>query len=683
MTDIYSIETVRWLPMSFALLIAFGLFGYVMIGKIGLLFASVHRPDLFTNLGGRTKSLFVNAIGQKKMFRPKKELRAGLMHAFIFWGFLVLQIRTLYLILIAFVPDFHIPLIHNEYAFAKDITELVVLGMVTLAAYRRLFNRPDRLTLSIEAVVVLGMIGGLIITDLLYDAFLFAEARVEHGELFEQVNPVLAEEARYAFVGNALSYVVDGMSSTTLLIGKEIFYWVHIFIVLTFLNMLPGSKHFHVITSLPNSFFAEVGRKKGALHPIEDIEKQEKFGVGEVTDFDWRDVLDLYTCTECGRCQVNCPTTITGKVLNPKLLVCDIRDHLYAREDEILGRSNGWDDTEIPSLIDWVKKEAIWDCTTCRACADACPVSIEHIDKIVDMRRHLVLMEADMPSELSTTLRNLEQKGNPWGMPQSDRMNWAKGADVPLLADKPDAEYVFWVGCAGAYDDNQKKVTAAMCELMDRAGVSYAVMGELEQCTGELARRAGNEYLFQILAKSNIETLKELGADKKKLITHCPHCFNTIANEYPQFGGMFEMVHHTQLLDRLVADGKLTPRKTPEGASSVTFHDSCYLGRYNDVYDQPRNALKAIPGVELREMERHKSTGMCCGAGGARFWMEEHKGARINHTRVEQAMETQASTVAVGCPFCNQMLADGSKDLEVDGKMQTKDVAQLLLESLD
>ncbi len=680
----FSFDTVRWLPMSFAILIALSYFGYVMSGKLGLLFAAAHRPDLFTNLGARVKSLLVNAIGQRKMFRPKRELRSGLIHAFIFWGFLVLQIRTLYLIVLAFAPDAHIPLIHNPYALAKDVTELIVLAMIVIAAYRRIVLKPERLTLSTEALVVLGMIGGLVVTDLLYDAFVFAGARLQAGELgLDLVNPVLAEEAAWAFAGNGLSHLVDGLSASTILIFEEIFYWLHIFIVLTFLNMLPGSKHFHVITSLPNSFFAEVGRKKGALHPIEDIEKQETFGVGDVTDFDWRDMLDLYTCTECGRCSVNCPTTVTGKVLNPKLLICDIRDHLYARENEILGRGDGWNDAEVPSLIDWVKKEAIWDCTTCRACADSCPVSIEHVDKIVDMRRHLVLMEADMPAELSTALRNLEQKGNPWGMPTGDRLNWAQGADVPMLADNPEAEYVFWVGCAGAYDDNQKKVTAAVVELMRRAGVSFAVMGEVEQCTGELARRAGNEYLFQIMAKANIEAMKEMGVDKKKLVTHCPHCFNTIANEYPQFGATFEMVHHSQLLNTLVADGKLTPRKTPEGAASITYHDSCYLGRYNDVYEAPRNALAAIPGVELREMERTRETGMCCGAGGARFWMEEHRGTRINHTRVEQALETKAETVAVGCPFCHQMVADGAKDLDVADTLQTRDVAQLLLESLD
>lgn len=678
MNDGFDFSTLRWLPMCFALLCAFGYFGYVMSGKVGLLFAAAPRPDLFTKFGARTKSLFVNAIGQKKMFKPKRERYVGMMHAFIFWGFLVLQIRTVFLIVIAFYPEAHIPLIHNPYALAKDITELIVLAMVIIAAYRRIVLKPERLTLSPEAVVVLGMIGGLIITDLLYDGFLFASARLADGGM----SPVLEAEASWAFVGNGLSHLFGGMGETSLLIGKELAYWSHIFIVLTFLNMLPGSKHFHVITSLPNSFFAEVDRKKGALHPIENIEKLEKFGVGEVTDFDFRDMLDLYTCTECGRCAVNCPTTVTGKVLNPKLLITDIRDHLYAREPEILGRANGWDESQVPSLIEWVKKEAIWDCTTCRACAEACPVSIEHVDKIIDMRRHLVLMEADMPQELSIALRNLEQKGNPWGMPTGDRMNWAEGKNIPMLQDHPDAEYVFWVGCAGAYDDNQKKVTAATVELMQRAGISFAVIGDAEQCTGELARRAGNEYLFQIMAKANIEMLNDLGVNKKKLVTHCPHCFNTIANEYPQFGGVFEMVHHSQLLNRLVADGALTPRVTPEGAETITYHDSCYLGRYNDIYDQPRNALAAIPGVELREMERNKTTGMCCGAGGARFWMEEHRGARINVTRVEQALETKASTVAVACPFCSQMLADGAKDLEVSDQLQTKDIAQLLLESL-
>lgn len=665
-------ESVRWFPMIIALCLAFGYFGSVIVGKLRLLFVGVHRREFFRDLPIRVANVMTYAFGQKKMFKDRS---AGIMHAFIFWGFLILQIRTIYLVAIAFVPDLQIPGIHLEYAFAKDITELVVLSMVIFALYRRCIVRPERLTHSVEALVVLFMIGGLCVSDFFYDAFLFAHATASGG-----ISEHMLSEMSHSPIGAGLASLLSGLELETLIGFRELCYWTHIFIVLTFLNMLPGSKHFHVITSIPNVLFSDIA-PKGALRPIKDIELQETFGVGDVAQFDWSQMLDLYSCTECGRCSVNCPTTITGKVLNPKLLIMDTRDNLYAHESKILGRQGWGDHPALPSLIEQVKEDAIWDCTTCRACSDACPVMITHVDKIIDMRRHLVLMEAKFPKELGVTFKNLENKGNPWGLPASERTRWTDGLDVPTIAENPDAEYIFWSGCAGSYDDKQIKVSRALVKVMHAAKVSFAILGEEETCTGDPARRAGNEYLFQILAQANIDLWNERGLDKKKLITHCPHCFNTIKNEYPQFGGHFETIHHTELLGRLIKEKRIHPTVLPEGLGKVTYHDSCYLGRYNDLYAEPRTVLASVPGLELTEMKRNRSTGMCCGAGGSRVWMEEHRGTRINQVRVEQAVEVQADTIAVACPFCHLMLADGINEKGLEG-VKTRDIAQIIADSL-
>ena len=683
---------MRWLPLIFAVLIAFAYFAMVMSAKLKLLLVTQHRARFFSEVPRRVANVMTYAFGQKKMFKEKS---AGFMHAFIFWGFLVLQLRTLYLMVCAFFPSAQIPLIHHQYTLIKELTALVVLGAVIWAAYRRIVTKPARLSLSGEAIVILGMIGGLMVSDMLLDGFAYALAQQPSGytnALFfdwdvlttaAERQQAISAELAWAPIGGALSGLFTGVSASTLMALQEIAYWVHIGIVLVFLNLLPGSKHFHVITSIPNVLFSDL-KPRGALEQIKDMDKQEKFGVGDARDFTWKQVLDTYTCTECGRCGVNCPTTITGKVLNPKFLILDIRNHLYARERELTVGTHdvtGWEvDKHGSSLVEDVKEDAIWDCTTCRACSEACPVMIEHVDKIVDLRRHLVLMEASFPKELKQTFKNLEQKGNPWGLPTKDRTKWAEGLDIPLLADAPDAEYVFWVGCAGAYDERQKKVSRALVSLLREANVKFAIMGDDEGCTGDPARRAGNEYLFQQQASANVEAMKAAGMDKKKLVTHCPHCFNTIKNEYPQFGGNFEIVHHSVLIERLVRDGRIKPVKRPEGVQKVTYHDSCYIGRYNDVYEQPRNALTAIPGLELKEMARNRTTGMCCGAGGARVWMEEHRGQRINHVRVEQAMETQADTIAVACPFCNLMMEDGIGAKQAPVK--AKDVAELVWESL-
>lgn len=682
---------LRWIPLIFALIAAFGFFGYIIQSKFRLLLATQHRARFFAQLPLRFANVFVYAFGQKKMF---KEPKSGIMHALIFWGFLVLQIRTLYLMVCAFYPGAQIPWIHHEYTIVKEFTAVIVLAAVVYAVFRRVVTRPKRLTFSGEALVVLGMISGLMISDILLDAATYALAQTpqhfHYALFFDWPNLTTAAERAAALdaelaAAPVAAWVSGAFANTTpqaLLAIQEASYWIHMGIVLVFLNLLPGSKHFHVLTAIPNVFFADL-KRFGAIEPILDMEERETFGVGTAEDFTWKQVLDTYTCTECGRCEVNCPTTISGKVLNPKKLITDIRDHLYAREAELVHGEKGitgWETEKYEiSLVEDVKEDAIWDCTTCRACSEACPVMIDHIDKVIDLRRHLVLMEASFPSELTQTFKNLESRGNPWGLPAQDRDKWAEGLDIPLLEDAPDAEYVFWVGCAGSYDDRQKKISRALVELLRRANVTFAFLGNAEICTGDPARRAGNEYLYQQQAKANIEMMQEKGVDKKKLVTHCPHCLNMIQHEYPQLGGDFEIIHHTVLIEKLISEGRLTPKKTTS-ATKITYHDSCYLGRHNGIYEQPRDALKVIPGVELKEMTRNRTTAMCCGAGGARAWMEETRGKRINHMRVDQAVETGAEVVAVACPFCNMMMEDG---IGAKGaQLKSVDVAELVLESL-
>jgi Fe-S oxidoreductase len=472
----------------------------------------------------------------------------------------------------------------------------------------------------------------------------------------------------------------------------------------------------HRFTAFPNIFFkreADGGTALGPLPPImhegapvdfEDPPEDAAFGVGRVEEFTWKGLLDFTTCTECGRCQSQCPAWNTAKPLSPKLLVTTLRDHAYAKAPYLLAAGDGEPaaEGEPPAeaerpLVGTAERggvidpDVLWSCTTCGACVEQCPVDIEHVDHVVDLRRHQVLVESAFPSELGGLFRNLENKGNPWGMNASARLDWTKGLDFPVpvvgrdVEDLSGVEYLFWVGCAGAFEDRAKKTTRAVAELLHRAGVSFAVLGDGETCTGDPARRAGNEFLFQLLGQQNAETLREAGATK--VVVTCPHCLNTLGREYPQLGTTLEVVHHTQLLNRLVRDGRLVPVAPPDGGEQrITYHDPCYLGRHNSVYTPPRELLAAVPGAQLTEMPRTKERSFCCGAGGARMWMEEKIGKAINLDRVDEALSTGAETVAVGCPFCRVMLTDGLTARQGTGdaseRTEVIDVAQMLLRSV-
>jgi len=488
------------------------------------------------------------------------------------------------------------------------------------------------------------------------------------------MKPEVDAERAWAPLSALLANALTGAGPSAALTASNTAWWIHNLVVLTFLNFLPVAKHFHVVTSLPNVFFTKL-EPYGRLSK-QDLENAEIYGTSRFKHFTWKQVLDMYSCTECGRCSAECPATATNKPLAPRQLMLDLRNFLYQEPLAALG--NGEEAQPIIGEHTGVTDEVLWSCTTCRACEEACPVHIEYVDKIVDMRRHLVQEESRFPTELTRVFKGMETQSNPWGVNADKRDEWAEGLDVPRICDKPDAEYLFFVGCAGSFDDRAKKITKAVAKILDAAGVSYAILGKEEQCNGETARRLGNEYLYQTMATMAVETLN--GYNVKKVITNCPHCFNTIANEFPQFGGHYEVVHASQLVADLIRQGRL--RIDAQTAQNVVFHDSCYLGRYNDVYDAPRDILKAIPGIILKEASRSRNKGMCCGAGGGRMWIDEDPKQRVNTLRVEQLLETKPEVIASACPYCMTMLSDGVKDKQAEDTVKTRDILEILADAL-
>jgi Fe-S oxidoreductase/nitrate reductase gamma subunit len=614
----------------------------------------------------RIRGLVVFAIGQKRMFQ---EPVAGVMHALIFWGFLVFSVRSLSLILEGLARGFELPLLRtglgHAYLLTKEVFIVLVLAGVAVAAWRRLVTRPARLELSADAWVILGLIATLMVTDALADG-----ARIAGG-------------APGPWAWTPVSAAVGGLFAGTAPGSLHALYatawWVHLAALYFFANYLPYSKHFHVYTSLPNVLLRPLD-PPGRLVPmdLEHIEEGSTFGAQRITDLSWKQRLDLFSCTECGRCTVVCPTTITHKPLIPRDLTIALRDHLNASAKEIIGEPGAAPGTPARELAgDVIATDVIWACTSCRWCEEACPLFISYVDRIVEMRRHLVLEKATFPEEAEPAFRGMEVNGNPWQLAAETRADWAKGLGVPLAAEGGEFEYLFWVGCAGSFDDAGKRTSQAFARLLQRAGVSFAILGPEESCTGDAARRLGNEYLFQTLAQANVETLNRYGV--KKIVTNCPHCFNTLANEYGDFGGHFEVMHGTQLLAKLLAEGKL--RFTKEVRRELTYHDPCYLGRTNGEFQAPRAILAAIPGLTLKEAPLSGRKAMCCGAGGGRMWLEEKLGERINQVRVRQLQASGCRDVAVACPFCAVMVGNGQQELgQEDAK--TFDVVELAAQAL-
>ena len=657
----------------------------------------------------RIDAVFLFAIGQRRMF---KDFIPGLMHALIFWGFLILLIRSISLIGAAFTSDmswslfFFSDTLSHIYTLLKDITEVWVAVMVLFAFYRRWVIKPERIHQSKEAELILLLIFSLMITDFLMDGAFFQGAAQ---------NPHIAAEMHYAPIGGLVArfYAAMGMTyGTASIVVFHVFYWAHIGILLYFMNLLPFSKHAHVLTAIPNVFLRNL--KKGyPLKPLLDIEEQfekeePQIGIAKLEDLSWKQALDLYTCTECGRCSVNCPANLTGKPLNPREFTESLRTHLYTEAERMIRNKKkvdewekavkatpeGEDPPDKPELeplneeiniIDEAGYEVIWSCTTCRSCEENCPVMIEYVDKIVGLRQHMAMMESRFPPELNNVFRNLENKSNPWGLPMGDRADWCEGLDVPIMGELDDdqraeLDYLFFVGCAGSFDARAQKVAKSIVKILRAADLKFAILGTEEGCTGDTARRLGNEYLFQTQAAANIELFNGYGV--KKILVMCPHCLQTIGNEYPDFGGSYEVVHHAQLIAQLVNDGTIK-MANEFGKQRWVFHDSCYLGRYNDIYDEPRDILNAARGPKVVEIERSQENGMCCGAGGGWMWMEENTGDRMNNLRAEQLLEAKPDRIAAACPFCLTMIADGVASKDMDEKVKTMDIAEIVAEAMD
>ena len=605
---------------------------------------------------GRARRELTEVLGQQKLFQ---RIGPGMMHAAIFWGFLVL-LPTIAEAAIAIVdPEAHLPLLGDAtwFAWLVDVSAVAVLAGVAVAVWIRKVQRPDRFRGSHldEADRILLMIAGIVVSLLAWQA----------------VRVALGTAGADGPVSAWMAGTVDGISTGSLELAERILVWTHLLLVLGFLAYLPGSKHLHIATAAPNVWLAKDG-PGGRLEPLRiDLEGPEedlRLGAGVATDLTRKQTLDLFSCTECGRCQDVCPAWATGKPLSPKLLIMGLRDHVDSG-----GRAG---EIELQPLVPaGVTDEVVWDCVTCGACVQECPVDIEHVDTIVDLRRHLVMAESRFPAEAGALLRGVEGPGgNPWGQPASARMDWAAGLDVRVLAPgDPAPEVLFWVGCAGAFDDRAREATRSTVRLLQAAGLDVAVLGTREACTGDPARRMGHEFLFQTLAEGNVTTLNDAGVTT--IVASCAHCFNTLANEYPDYGGSYEVVHHTDLLARLIREGRLAPARD---SVATTYHDACYLGRHNGVYDAPREVLGAATS-SIVEMPRSRERSFCCGAGGARFWMEEGGDARINDTRFAEATATGAEVVATACPYCLVMLDDASS--ASSGGPEVADVATLLARS--
>ncbi|MEE4272414.1 MAG: (Fe-S)-binding protein [Thermoanaerobaculales bacterium] len=647
-----------------------------IIGVGGVVFSLSRRFALlklgraenrFDRLGERFKHMMVYAIGQKRMFDDRF---AGLYHLLIFYGFLVVSIRTVTMVLEGLFAGWELPLLHtavgHAYLFSKDVFEVLVLVGLVFAVWRRGVQKKDRVIQSGAAWLVIGLIGTLMATDLVSEG-----ARIAAGDLEGSYLPASA------LVGSWLG----GLGSAALQTLYSSMWWIHLIVLYLFANELPYSKHFHVYTSLLNVFFTKLDAPgKLVTMDLENVDENTRFGTSTVTDFTWKQMLDLYTCTECGRCREFCPTTLTDKPLQPVMLTKTLRDQLYSEQKSLLagkedGEAAGSQIELVPEVVD---PEVIWACTTCRWCERACPLDISYVDKIVEMRQNLVLEKAEFPEEAQPAFRGYEVNGNPWQLAPEERADWADGLDVPVAAEAGgDFEYLFFVGSPGSYDDHGKKVSQALVKILKAADVSFAILGPEEASSGDAARRLGNEYLYQMLAMQNIEVMNGYGV--KKIVTNCPHVYNTLAHEYPDLDGNYEVMHGTQLVADLVKRGAL--KLTTSVDMDLAYHDPCYLGRTNGEYEAPRFLLGAIPGLKIREAELSRERSMCCGAGGGRMWLEEDLGERINQKRFEQLTATGTTEVAVACPYCFSMLSDAQREGGLEDA-RTVDVIELVAQAI-
>jgi len=681
----------------FVLVAALGFFAYNAQRLVTYLRTAndEHRTD---HPWTRLRNVLVIGIGQAKILRDPF---AGILHASVFWGFVVLTVGSIEILVRGVFPAFGfermLPApVYGLFLLSQDLFAGLVLAAVAVLLYRRLVIKPRRLqgdkVHSGDAVFILSMIAALMITLLVSNAFDRVVAP-RHAVALQPIAGILAA-------------IVGGVGASTAAMIAAASTWIHALLLLAFLNYLPYSKHLHVITSLPNTFFSNTSGpgQVGVMRAMDlEAEGVETFGAADVKDLTWKNLLDGYSCTECGRCTAACPANITGKALSPRKIVVNVRQRTMELAPLLVGdraeaaapalvAGEGGDagavtlgDAATNRLLDnYITEDELWACTSCRACVQECPVSIDQLDVINQLRRNLVLTESRFPEEIQPAFEALERNGAPWKFQPADRARWADGLGVMTMAEyferdeRPDV--LFWVGCMGSFDDRAKKIAVAFARILKSAGIRFAILGQEESCNGDPARRMGNEYLYQMLARQTIETLDRYQVTT--IVTTCPHCFHQIGNEYPQLGGNYEVIHHSTYIERLL-EKDLVPLRTDNGkALVVAYHDSCYLGRYNDVYDAPRETLKrALPVVTIAEPKRNRSRGLCCGAGGGRMWMEEREGKRINVERTEELLATGATALAVACPFCMTMISDGAKSLGAD--VPVYDIAEVVAGRLD
>jgi Fe-S oxidoreductase len=652
----------------FGIIIIIGLFFFIHRVMYLLDMVKIGKPEnRFNRPGKRISNVLRYVFGQRRLLNLPY---IGSAHFVIFWGFVIISFGTLSFLGRGLIDGFKLPVIETvleaPFLLLLDIfSVLVIIGLI-LAAIRRLFIRPDKLSVHAEGYILLGLIFLLIATDLVGDGVLIASTGLE--------------EAKWMPAGSFIASAVfpSGISAGSARLLYRVMVWAHLVTFWSLAVFVLYSKHLHIFVAPFNVYFSTL-KPRGELYRMDLEDEESSFGASQIEHYTWKQLFDTYACTECGRCSRACPAFNSEKPLSPRDVIIDLRDHLMSFKPEQFKGGNPDSETEEerPLVDNVIESEVIWSCTTCLACQEECPVFIEHVPAILEMRRSQVLAEGRAPAEVAPSLRNIEQRQNPFGTPPADRARWAEGLGVKTLAEDPDVEYLLWVGCFGAYDDRNKKVMRALAELMIEAGVRFGILGEEEGCCGEPPRRIGDEYNFQMLAEANVETMNGYGI--RRIITACPHGYNTIKNEYPQFGGNYEVMHHTDFLAKMIIDGKIKPENGID--ARVTYHDSCYLGRYNGIYQQPRDIIGSIPGVSLREMEKHRRRSFCCGAGGGRMWMDEHSRLKVNQIRAEQAYRTGADRLLTACPFCLSMLEDGLKGKNLDEKIKISDIAELLCES--
>ena len=662
--------------------IAVGILIYAIYRRIRLW--QLGKPDNRSdNLGQRIKYFIglgiIDGLLHRRIFgiaprtRSPRELYPGIMHILIFWGCLVFLLGTFLDALSHYVVEFMHGGFYLGTSLALDIASVLVLIGVLIAAFRRYVQKPDRLDNKAEDAIALALIFTVVLSGLFLEGFRIATATPEG--IAEPVIFSHPEWAKWSPAGYALANLFKGLAESTREAWYAGLWWFHMALVLgaTVYISLYFSKLSHILVSPLNIFFRSL-RPKGALVPV-DLETAETFGVNKIEDFTWKQLLDLDACTRCGRCQDNCPAYLSGAPLSPKKVIQDLKTGLIGKGFLFGTRKREGNPESSPLIGELVTEEELWACTTCRACQETCPVFVEHIDKIVDMRRHLVLEQAKVPETIESILRCIETRGHSCRGTTFTRTDWTEGLEIKVLSEDSNIDTLYWVSCAAALEDRNIKVAIAFANVLKTAGVNFGILGVEETCCGEPARRIGNEYLFQIQAQRNIEILKNYNV--KRIVTTCPHCFNTLKNEYPQFGGEFEVIHHAEFLAQLLEEGRLKLAKALN--QSITYQDPCYLGRHNDIYEAPREVLREISGAKPVEMARHRQNSFCCGGGGGHFWMEEQAGRRIKAVRTEQIIETEAGIVANACPYCLQMFEDGIKAKEKEESLKAMDIAELVI----